>query len=153
MINKDLRMNITDLIEQTYKKITAVLDEKNVEYLSFDNGAITISFGSTQVMVVVREFTNDDVIIECMANVVTGATISPELMRFLLRKNAEIHFGAFGLLFDDTIVFSHALNGANMNSNELLTALHAVSVIADHYDDEIVAMAGGHRAADLDHEL
>lgn len=146
-------MNITELIEQTYKNITAVLDEKNVEYLTFDNGAITLSFGSTQVMVVVREFTDDDVVIECIANVVTGATISPELMRFLLRKNAEIHFGAFGLLFDDTIVFSHALNGAHMDSNELLTALHAVSVIADHYDDEIVAMAGGHRAADLDHEL
>jgi len=146
-------MNITELIEQTYKNITAVLDEKNVEYLSFDNGAITLSFGSTQVMVVVREFTDDDVVIECIANVVTGATISPELMRFLLRKNAEIHFGAFGLLFDDTIVFSHALNGVNMDSNELLTALHAVSVIADHYDDEIVAMAGGHRAADLEHDL
>lgn len=146
-------MNMTELIEQTYKKITTVLDEKNVEYISFDNGAITLSFGSTQVMVVVREFTEDDTVIECMANVVTGANITPELMRFLLRKNAELHFGSFGLLFDDTIVFSHALNGAHMDSNELLTALHAVSVIADHYDDEIVAMAGGHRAADLDHEL
>lgn len=146
-------MNMTELIEQTYKKITTVLDEKNVEYISFDNGAITLSFGSTQVMVVVREFTEDDTVIECMANVVTGANITPELMRFLLRKNAELHFGSFGLLFDDTIVFSHALNGAHMDSNELLTALHAVSVIADHYDDEIVAMAGGHRAADFDHEL
>jgi len=146
-------MDKSTIIEATKQRVKSILDEKKVEYITFDNGAITLEFGSTQIMVIVRDFTEDDTIVECMATVVSGATISSELMRFLLRKNAELHFGAFGLLFDDSIIFSHAINGANLDSNELLTALHAVAVIADHYDDEIVEMAGGRRAADVQQEV
>jgi hypothetical protein len=40
-------------------------------------------------------------------------------MQFLLRKNAELHFGAFGLLFDNTIVFQHSIAGSNVDGNEL----------------------------------
>lgn len=146
-------MENTNLIEKTLERVRQILAEKQVEYVTFDNGAITLEFGSTQIMIVVREFTEDDTVVECMATVVTGASITPELMRFLLRKNAELHFGSFGLLFDNSIIFSHALNGANLDNNELLTALHAVAVIADHYDDEIVAMAGGYRAVDSQQEV
>jgi len=138
-----------ELIEQTIVKVKNILEEHFPDYISFGNGSFTINRGSTQVMIVVRPFTDDDTCVECFANVVTGASISNELMRFLLRKNAELHFGSFGLLFDDTITFSNSLSGINIDANELKTTLNAIAVIADYYDDIIVEMAGGKRAADL----
>jgi hypothetical protein len=78
-----------------------------------------------------------------MANLVSGAMISNDLMQFLLRKNAELHFGAFGLLFDNTIVFQHSIAGSNVDGNELVTSVDAVAIVADHYDSEIISIAGG----------
>jgi hypothetical protein len=86
--------------------------------------------------------------VEITSHVVTDATITPELTKWLLRKNVELHFGGFGLLFDDTIVFSYSLPGSSIDASALEAAITAVAVIADHYDDEIVAMAGGKRAID-----
>lgn len=142
-----------ELLDQTTEKVKKILEEHFGDYISFEEGSFTITRGSTQVMIVIRPFTMDDTCVECIANVVTGANITNELMRFLLRKNAELHFGAFGLLFDDTITFSNSLSGKNLDVNELKTSLNAVAVIADYYDDIIVEMAGGKRAADLVEDL
>ena len=137
-----------ELIDQTIDRVNEILKEHFPDYLSFGNGSFTISRGSTQVMIVVRPFTSDETCVECMANVVTGTDITMELMRFLLRKNAELHFGSFGLLFDDTITFAHSIAGTNLDSNELITTLNSVAVISDYYDDIIVDLSGGKRAAD-----
>ncbi|MGE5480999.1 MAG: T3SS (YopN, CesT) and YbjN peptide-binding chaperone 1 [Chloroflexota bacterium] len=138
-----------ETINATKKKVAQMLGELYPDFIDFEDGSYTISSGSTIVMIVVRAFTEKESVIECISNVVTGAEINSELMKFLLRKNAEIHFGAFGLLFDDTIVFQHSLAGSNLDQNELETAINAVLAIADHYDDEIIKIAGGKRAKDL----
>lgn len=138
-----------ELINETIAKVQTFLDRNFPEHLSFGNGSFTISRGSTQVMIIVRPFTNRETSVECISQVVTGAKITPELMNFLLRKNAELHFGAFGLYFDNTITYSHAITGTHLDENELLNTLNTVAVIADHYDDKIVEIAGGKRATDL----
>lgn len=138
-----------ELIEATRLRVESILRDAFPEYVPFSNGSFAVSYGSTQVIVVVRPFTENECVVECIAHVVSGAVISEELMRYLLRKNAEIHLGGFGLLFDDTIIFSHTITASNMDRNELVTTITAVAIIADHYDDEIVAIAGGKRAADL----
>ncbi len=142
-----------ELIDMTIRRVNDILKEEFPDYLSFGNGSFTISRGSTQVMIVVRPFTSEETCVECMANVVTETEITPELMRFLLRKNAELHFGSFGLLFDDTITFSHSIAGTNLDANELITTLNSVAVIADYYDDIIVDLSGGKRAADVIEDL
>ncbi len=139
-----------ELINQTIENVENILKAHFSDYLNFGNGSFTISYGSTQVMVIVRPFTNDDTSIECVSNVVSGAMITSDLMNFLLRKNAELHIGGFGLLFDDTIVYQHSIAGSNLDPNELITSVKAVAVISDYYDDEIVAMAGGKRSVDLE---
>lgn len=136
------------LIDETISKVTKILNKKFTDYLVFDRGSYTIARGSTQVMIIVRPFTEDDTAVEFIAQVVTDANIDEKLMKYLLRMNAELHFGAFALLFDDTITFSHTIAGKNLDENEFLTALNSVAVISDHYDDEIVAIAGGKRAKD-----
>jgi hypothetical protein len=138
-----------ELIDQTISKVESFLKEISPEYVSYDNGSFTINFGSSQVMIIVRPFTENETCVEIVSNVVTGANITPELMKFLLHKNSEIHFGAFGLLFDDTITFQHSITGTNLDKNEFETSLKAVAIISDYYDDEIINMAGGKRAIDL----
>ncbi len=137
-----------DLLLQTVQSVESILKDKFPDYVAFGDGSFTISHGSATVMIVVRPFTETETVVECTSQVVSGARISVELMQYLLRKNAELHFGAFGLLFDNTINYSYALPGSNLDEQEFYTAVNAVAIIADHYDDEIVAMAGGQRSAD-----
>ncbi|MES2766756.1 MAG: YbjN domain-containing protein [Bacteroidota bacterium] len=141
------------LIDATAKKVETILKKNFSDYIAFENGSYTISRGSTQVIVVVRPFTESETCIECMSQVVTGARIDGELTSFLLRKNAELHFGAFGLLFDDTITFAHSITGTNVDENELATTVNSVAIIADYYDDEIVKMAGGTCCGDAGEDL
>lgn len=138
-----------DLITATQARIKSVLERTFPNAIDFGDGSYTITHGSSSVIIVVRPYTESDTMVELMSQVVTGATITPELMKWLLRKNVELHFGGFGLLFDDTVVFTYSLPGANIDANELEAAITSVAVIADHYDDEIVRLAGGKRAADL----
>ncbi|MBX3043812.1 MAG: hypothetical protein KIT33_13975 [Candidatus Kapabacteria bacterium] len=141
-----------ELINSTIERVENILKDKFEDYLAFGNGTFTISRGASQVMIIVRPFTESETVIECMANVVSGAVISNDLMQFLLRKNAELHFGAFGLLFDNSIIFQHSIAGTNVDANELAISVNAVAIIADHYVDEIISMAGGSRSAESSEE-
>lgn len=142
----------SELIEQTIHKVESYLKDIFPDYISFGNGSFTITRGSSQIMIIVRPFTEKDTCVEVISNVVTGANLTNDLMTFLLRKNAELHFGAFGLLFDDTITFHHSITGTNLDQNEFETSINAVAIISDYYDDEIVAIAGGKRSIDVGSE-
>ncbi len=137
------------IIAHTQSRVDAIMQKAFPDAIPFDNGAYVITHGSSSVMIMVRPYTETDTMVELLSQVVTGATVTPEVMHFLLRKNAELHFGAFSLLFDGTIVFSYSLPGTSIDANELEAAVTSVAVIADHYDDHIVQMAGGKRHADL----
>jgi len=138
-----------ELINQSIEKVTAYLNKHFPDNLNYDNGSFTISSGSTQVMIIVRPFTATETCVELVANVVTNANINDELLRFLMHKNAELHFGSFGLLFDGTITFSYSITGSCIQESQFITSLQAVSIISDYYDDIIVEMAGGNRASDI----
>ena len=137
-----------ELIEKTKDQVQTVLNSHFPDHVAFDNASFSIDVGSSQVMIIIRPFTDTDTCIECMATLVSGATVSEELLRFLMRKNAELHFGAFSLMFDDTICFAHSIAGINADENEIITSIQSVALIADHYDDEIISMAGGKRCSD-----
>ena len=141
-------MTADTLITETQQAVRDVLSARFEDHIDFGDGTFAIPHGSSSVSIVVRPYTETDPIVELTAQVVSEATVTSELMHWLLRKNAELHFGGFGLLFDDTIVFSYAISGARLDANALEAAITSVAVIADHYDDEIVKMAGGKRAAE-----
>jgi len=139
---------MTQLIDQVNDKVRGFLQELYADRLQEIEGRFLVPEGSAMVQVIVRPWKDDDVMVECLSYVVEDATVSPDLMRFLLRRNATIHFGAFGLLYDDTVIFSHSIAGANMNKNEFEASLRTVAMIADHYDDEIIGIGGGKRSVD-----
>lgn len=138
------------LLEKARTTVGAFLAERFPDAIDYGDGSYTISHGSSSVMIVVRPYTETDTMVELISQIVTGAKIDEAVLRWMLRKNAELHFGAFGLLFDDTIIFSYSLPGNSLDAGELESAITSVAVIADHYDDIIVNMAGGKRVADLD---
>ncbi|HCN04995.1 MAG TPA: hypothetical protein DIS79_05185 [Bacteroidetes bacterium] len=138
------------LLEKARTTVGAFLAERFPDAIDYGDGSYTISHGSSSVMIVVRPYTETDTMVELISQIVTGAKIDEAVLRWMLRKNAELHFGAFGLLFDDTIIFSYSLPGNSLDAGELESAITSVAVIADHYDDIIVNMAGGKRVADLE---
>lgn len=137
------------MIKDTAEKVEAALKKEFPDYLHFDDTTFTIEKGSTQVMVGIRKQNKTEVFIDCMANVVYNAELTEDLMKFMLRKNSEFHFGKFALLFDDTIVFSHSIAAAALNDEELISVVKFVAGVADRYDDAIVNTNGGQRATDL----
>jgi hypothetical protein len=136
------------MIAATQARVLEVLQARFSNYIDFGDGTFAIPHGSSSVAIVVRPYTETDTMIELIAQLVSEATVSADLMHWLLRKNAELHMGAFGLLFDDSVVYSYAMPGNHLDADQLESAITAIAVIADHYDDEIVQMAGGKRAAD-----
>ncbi len=146
-----------EMIDSTSQKVREYLQEIYPDFVEFEDGSFTMQEGSATVSIIVRPWHQGDSAVEFTSHLVSGANITPELMRFLLTKNVELHFGALGLLFDDTIVYSHTLPGCDLSRKEFEATVRTVATIADYYDNEIVDMAGGkvasEAAEDINREL
>ncbi|HVZ41463.1 MAG TPA: YbjN domain-containing protein [Candidatus Kapabacteria bacterium] len=131
------------LIDETRTRVRGYLQEIYPDFVEFDDGSFTVQEGSATVRIVAITWHEEDCAVECTSQLVTGANVTPDVMRWLLQKNVDLHFGALGLLFDDTIVYSQTLPGNDLTRAEFQATVRTVATIADYYDDEIVAMAGG----------
>jgi hypothetical protein len=105
-------------------------------------------FGSAAVDVSVCPWGENEAVILARASVVSGATMNAELLRYLLDKNCEVRFGAFGVDKNGDIVFQHAIVGSTCQKEELKASVQQVMLVADLCDEQIVAMWGGRRAID-----
>ncbi|BAC90423.1 gll2482 [Gloeobacter violaceus PCC 7421] len=112
-----------------------------------DKPLIRISFGSAFVVANVYPW-REDAVINVRSYVVTNVEMGAELMRFLLRENDDMRFGAFGIDEENDIFFEYAIVGSTCDMPELKAAVGAVAFSADEYDDQIVARWGGERAVD-----
>lgn len=113
-----------------------------------DVPGLGLLMGSALVEVLIFPWGEDDAIINTRSYVVTGAEITPELMRFLLEENTSMIFGAFGIDGNNDILFEHSIVGSTCDKKELESSVMAVLEVADDYDDKIVEKWGGHRALD-----
>src|SRR5260370_29641988 len=91
---------------------------------------------------------NDRALVRVVAQVVAGVRPEPSLFRQLLILNGQLRFGAFAYIPDgDLIMFGHSiLGGDTMDDKELVATVHDVALVADEYDDRIVARYGGARS-------
>jgi hypothetical protein len=140
--------DIDNMIEDVRGKVRGYLHEIYPDFVEFDDGYFTIQEGSATISIAVRPWHEDDTAVEFTSQLASGCNATPELMKWLLQKNVELHFGAMGLMFDDTVVYSQSLPGCNMNREAFEATIRTVARIADHYDDEVVAMGGGQRGRD-----
>jgi hypothetical protein len=144
---------MASIVNATRKKVKSYLKEiygrnysRSVQEI---DDSYVIRHGSAVVNVFIRPLSKDDCLVTTQAYVVQGAKIGPKLLGMLMRLNATNPIGAFGLLFDDTIVFRHSISGANIDLNELRLSIRTVVFFADEYDDDILKIAGGLRAIDV----
>jgi len=131
------------LIEQTL--------ENSPAYRKVDDSLYVIKQGSAYVMISVLPWGADRACLRCTAQLVKGIAIDSKLALELLELNAYLRFGAFA--YDpqqETVLFVHSmLGGHTLDRDELTAALHDVALIADEYDDKLVAKYGGQRMLDL----
>ena len=104
--------------------------------------------GSTHVDVRVIAF-GDKVAVRSMAPVAIGSSLAPEMMKFLLNRNAGFIFGAFGVDPKGTVGFGHTILASSMDVDELGASVRTVLQVADEYDDQIVARWGGKTARQM----
>ncbi|MFA7620676.1 MAG: YbjN domain-containing protein [Aminobacteriaceae bacterium] len=125
------------LLKEVRSKVDRWLDEL------FDEGDLTrvddltqFTFGSATIQVMVNPWHSEDVLVKVfsyLAENVDGKRAAVDFMRL----NAELPLGAFSLVFDNTVMLSCSIPGANLDRSELLGALQTVAVYADQYDDII----------------
>lgn len=108
-----------------------------------------IRAGSAYVTVVVSPINDKATVVRAYSWVVTGAESTPELRQYLLEENYNMRFGGFAQEpGTGDILFTHAILGEGMDTDEFMWTLMAVSNTADEYDDKIVQRFGGQRAVD-----
>ena len=86
------------LIEKTLRKSPA--------FKKVDEGLYVVKQGSSIVMINVIAWNPDRAVVRCVAQLVKGVELRPELSRKLLEMNAVLRFGAFAFVPEgDVIVF------------------------------------------------
>ena len=134
---------------------TSLLIEKTLQnspaYRKVDDSLYVIKQGSAYVMISVLPWGNDKACLRCTAQLVKGITVDGKLALELLELNSYLRFGAFA--WDpgqETVLFVHSmLDGHTLDPDELSATLRDVALIADEYDDKLVAKYGGQRMLDL----
>lgn len=134
-----------------YEKVAAWMKELfgEMSVARDDMPLIGVLIGSAYAQVVVHPWGDDDATVTTRAYVVIGAEMQPELVYFLLRQNANMRFGGFGVDGDGDVFFEHTIVGSTCEKNELKASVMAVAITAGQYAPELVARWGGRRGVDL----
>jgi hypothetical protein len=134
------------LVASTKQKVEGFMKElfHDHEVVKVDD-FYSFSFGSVSVTVQVLPWHSEDVLIkvysylgeETVGSLEGDIQLPSELASELLRLNATIPFGSFGLTFEGQAVFSYSLAGANVDMNEFQAAVQMVAKTADDYDEYV----------------
>ena len=131
-----------DLMEKTKQKVEKYLSKilEKDELITL-NDIYSFKFGTVMVQITILPFHSEDVLVEVFSYLAEKIKYTPELGEKLLRMNATLHFGAFGITYDDSVVFTYSLAGSNLDFNEFLAAVQSVATIADSHDELIKEMS------------
>ena len=123
----------------------------NKAYRKIEDKLYVVKQGSSYVMINVVPWGEDRAIVRCVAQLVKGVRMEAGLALQLLRLNSVLRFGAFAYVREgDLVLFLHSiLGGETFDAPELLATIRDVALIADAWDDKIIARFGGQRMQDL----
>jgi hypothetical protein len=134
---------------------TALVIEKTLDrspaFRKVDDRLYVVKQGSAYVMINIVALDGDRAMVRCVAQLAKGVRLDADLARELMELNGLLRFGAFA--FDPVgslVLFIHSiLGGTTLDPDELLATVSDVALIADEYDDRIVAKYGGSTMRDL----
>ncbi len=137
-------------VDKLRSKVESLLRERGQVYQILPDKTVLIRHGSTAVSVRCAEF-GDNTVVRLLAPVATGLEdITPELTLFLAEQNNDLIFGKFSLdTKANAVWYEYALLGDQLDAEELYSALAAVVLTADKYDEEVCSLTGGKRFADV----
>lgn len=141
---------MTDLEQLTATRIDAALSG-NAAYKRLGPSQFLVKQGSTFVMLTARMMEDGRPQVRCLAQLVKGVNMTPELAYELLRLNTQINFGAFGYSAPAQLVLltNSLLGGETLDAEEITATLENLVLVADQYDDLIIQKYGGQRMTDL----
>ncbi len=138
--------------QETYEKVKSWMIDLFGDEFTFvdpDRPRFMLTKGSAAASIYVNAWGEDNATIWVRAWVVQKVELAPDLMHYLLLKNNEALFGAFGVDEEGDIFFEHTIAGVTCDREELRASVVAVLVSADEYDDQIVERWGGMSALDV----
>lgn len=128
------------LMSKTQKTVELYLNKmfKKDEIIKVDN-IYSFNYSKINVCIYVEPWHSKDVLVKVVATLPTSKKfkVKPDLMKELLENNAMQPFGSFGISFNDKVVYSYALAGANLDFNELLAAVQTVTIDAFNFYEKI----------------
>lgn len=130
-VNEKLLKEVTSKVENYLKEI---LDE---DELTVVDGIYSFPVADSDVSITVVPWHTEDVLVEVFSYIKELDSLDKEFMEILLRLNSNQSFGSFGITFDNTVVFSYSLAGANLDNNELHAAVATVATVAGEYEEII----------------
>lgn len=137
------------LIEQTLGSSSA--------FSKIDQHLFIVRQGSAYVTISVlpAKHKSGNPLLRIYAQVAAGVRPQMALFHRLLTLNAQIRFGAFAYVDQGNLVlFVHSVvGGDHLGAQELTSIVGEMAIIADQYDDSIVAEWGGMRMQDLVEEV
>jgi hypothetical protein len=129
---------------------------KSPAFRKVEDNLYVVKQGSSYVMISVtptgpKSHHDERALVRVVAQVVSGVRPEASLFRQLLILNSKLRFGAFAYIPETSaILFAHSiLGGEGMDAKELIATVHDVALVADEYDDRIVARYGGARMQDI----
>ena len=136
-----------DAQEAAYKRVSEYMTQLFGEDAAADpqSPGFTLKRGSAEINVSVAPL-EDKAVVAVFSWVVTGATPSEELYKFLLTENSSFILGGFALDQQSNVIFQHTIVAETVDKQELRASIQAVTAVADEYDDRIVERFGGQRA-------
>ena len=129
------------LIQKTKGKVEKFLNDilHKDELIKIDD-IYSFKFGTVMVQVRVVPYHTEDVLVEVFSYLAEKVKYNPQLAEKLLRMNSALHFGAFGLTYDNSFVFTYSLAGANIDFNEFSSAVQTVATVSDSHDEIVKEM-------------
>ena len=129
---------------------------KSTAFRKVEDRLYVVKQGSSYVMISVvptgaKAHSDERAVVRVVSQVVCDVRPEGSLFRQLLILNGQLRFGAFAYVPEGNLVlFCHSiLGGEAMDPRELVATVHDVALVADEYDDRIVARYGGSRMQDV----
>lgn len=139
-----LKSGVNDeLIASTQKKV-----EKYINLLFHEHEIVkiddfyTFTAGTVTVTVQVLPWHSEDVLVKVYSYVGDeNKEIAHDVREELLRQNATLPLGSFGITFDGHAIFQYSMAGANIDLNEFEAAVQMVAKTADELDEYVKGVA------------
>ncbi len=141
---------MADAVAKTCRTIEETLGSSSA-FKQIDDNLYIVKQGSAYVMIHVVPWVPSRAVVRCVAQMVTGLDMDGQLAMKLLAMNSVLRFGSFAYVPEDKVLlFEHSiLGGETLDPEELVAAVTDVAVIADDWDDRVIAEYGGRTMEDV----